>query len=90
MKMIVTLKDNVNEEDFLEKVNQVARRVDSDSKISNKQQQGEQDSMRFNGDYEFLSNFYEAPIIVNNIPYRNTEAAFQSFKLLDKSPIKFV
>ena len=41
--------------------------------------------MRFNGDYEFLSNFYEAPIIVNNIPYRNTEAAFQSFKLLDKS-----
>lgn len=36
MKMIVTLKDNVNEEDFLEKVNQVARRVDSDSKISKK------------------------------------------------------
>lgn len=36
MKMIVTLKDNVNEEDFLEKANQVARRVDSDSKISKK------------------------------------------------------
>ena len=36
MKMIVTLKDNVNEEDFLEKASQVARRVDSDSKISKK------------------------------------------------------
>lgn len=36
MKMIVTLKDNVNEENFLEKANQVARRVDSDSKISKK------------------------------------------------------
>ena len=36
MKMIVTLKDNVNEDGFLEKANQVARRVDSDSKISKK------------------------------------------------------
>lgn len=33
--------------------------------------------------YNFLDNFYEAPMIVNGIRYRNLEAVFQSFKTND-------
>lgn len=38
----------------------------------------------FSGDLDFLSNMYESPIIVNRISYSSLEAAFQSFKELDK------
>ncbi|WP_078598622.1 NADAR family protein [Evansella clarkii] len=34
----------------------------------------------FNGEYHFLSNFYESPIVYNGIKYRNAEAAFQAQK----------
>ena len=35
---------------------------------------------RFRGNYDFLSNFYEHPVTVNGITYRNSEAAFQAQK----------
>lgn len=38
----------------------------------------------FRGKYYFLSNFFEAPVIWDDITYRNNEAAFQSAKVLDK------
>lgn len=34
----------------------------------------------FRGKYFFLSNFYEAPVTYNGLPYRNNEAAFQAQK----------
>lgn len=34
----------------------------------------------FSGDYDFLSNFYEAPVTFNNILYGSSEAAFQAQK----------
>lgn len=34
----------------------------------------------FNGEFRFLSNFYNAPVLFNGIRYRNTEAAFQAQK----------
>lgn len=34
----------------------------------------------FSGEYEFLSNFYEAPIIYEDTKYRNAEAAYQAQK----------
>lgn len=37
----------------------------------------------FRGKYYFLSNFYEAPVIYENITYLNNEAAFQSAKITD-------
>ena len=40
---------------------------------------------RFDGEYRFLSNFYETPILYNGITYRNTEAAFQAQKCTDRA-----
>ena len=37
----------------------------------------------FRGNYYFLSNFYNCPIVFENIPYLNNEAAFQAQKVLD-------
>jgi len=37
----------------------------------------------FRGKYYFLSNFYEVPVIYENITYQNNEAAFQSAKVTD-------
>lgn len=38
---------------------------------------------RFDGDYAFLSNFYPAPLVFEDIPYLNAEAAYQSAKTLN-------
>jgi ribA/ribD-fused uncharacterized protein len=38
----------------------------------------------FKGKYEFLSNFYNAPVKYEGIFYLNNEAAFQSAKVLSK------
>lgn len=35
----------------------------------------------FTGEYAFLSNFYDAPVIYNGLKYKNNEAAFQAQKL---------
>lgn len=35
----------------------------------------------FRGEYFFLSNFYEAPIVYDGIRYENNEAAFQAQKV---------
>lgn len=37
----------------------------------------------FGGCYSFLSNFWECPLTVIGIPYRNSEAAYQAGKTLD-------
>lgn len=37
----------------------------------------------FRGNYYFLSNFFDCPIVFENIPYLNNEAAFQAQKVLD-------
>ena len=37
----------------------------------------------FKGKYFFLSNFYQAPVCIDGIMYRNNEAAFQSMKTTD-------
>lgn len=37
----------------------------------------------FRGEYDFLSNFYEAEITYDGITYKNSEAAFQAGKCLD-------
>lgn len=37
---------------------------------------------RFRGEYDFLSNFYEAPVTWEGLTYRNSEAAFQAGKVL--------
>ena len=37
----------------------------------------------FRGEYYFLSNFYNAPIIYKGISYQNSEAAFQAQKCLN-------
>lgn len=37
----------------------------------------------FRGDYYFLSNFYEAPVAVYGLTYRNNEAAFQAQKTFE-------
>lgn len=39
----------------------------------------------FRGDYFFLSNFYETPVVCQGIEYRNNEAAFQAQKTLNMS-----
>ena len=36
----------------------------------------------FRGTYNFLSNFYETPVTVYGVTYKNNEAAFQSQKCL--------
>lgn len=35
---------------------------------------------RFTGDYYFLSNFYNAPVLYSGLLFQNAEAAFQSAK----------
>ena len=35
---------------------------------------------KFDGEYAFLSNFYDTPVVYNGITYKNTEAAFQAQK----------
>ena len=37
----------------------------------------------FKGKYFFLSNFYDAFVVYNGVPYNNNEAAFQSQKCID-------
>lgn len=37
----------------------------------------------FRGEYNFLSNFYEAPVEVYGLKYQNSEAAFQAQKTLN-------
>ncbi|MCC8098290.1 MAG: NADAR domain-containing protein [Eubacterium sp.] len=39
---------------------------------------------RFRDEYDFLSNFYEAPVNYRGITYQNNEAAFQAQKTLDE------
>lgn len=39
----------------------------------------------FRGYFEFLSNFYEAPVLYDGIQYGSSEAAFQAAKTLDYS-----
>jgi ribA/ribD-fused uncharacterized protein len=39
----------------------------------------------FRGQYDFLSNFYENPVTVNGITYRNSEAAFQAQKCPERA-----
>jgi ribA/ribD-fused uncharacterized protein len=36
---------------------------------------------RFKGKYRFLSNFYENPILYDELWYKNAESAFQSHKI---------
>lgn len=51
------------------------------SKVSeNKKPECEEKILSFRGNYFFLSNFYDAPIIYEGISYHNTEAAFQAQK----------
>ena len=38
---------------------------------------------RFNGEYRFLSNFYDAPLVVGDITYPTVEHAYQAAKSLD-------
>ena len=37
----------------------------------------------FDGEYEFLSNFYEVPVMYDGVQYGSSEAAFQAAKTLD-------
>ena len=37
----------------------------------------------FEGEYDFLSNFYNCPVTYKGITYRNSEAAFQAQKVTD-------
>ena len=37
----------------------------------------------FSGEYEFLSNFYNSPVLYNGLLFKNSEAAFHAQKTLD-------
>lgn len=39
----------------------------------------------FNGQYRFLSNFWDAPVMFDGMLFQNNEAAFQAAKCLDKT-----
>ena len=43
----------------------------------------------FDGEYDFLSNFYECPILWKGNLYRNSESIQQSYKTLDNVPFDF-
>lgn len=43
------------------------------------------DIKEFRGEYYFLSNFYNAEIIYENICYQNNEAAFQAMKCPERA-----
>lgn len=40
---------------------------------------------RFRGEYFFLCNFYEVPVVYKGLTYQNNEAAFQAQKTLDEN-----
>ena len=40
---------------------------------------------KFRGDYEFLSNYYEVPVLYDGLQYGSSEAAFQAAKTLDQA-----
>lgn len=42
----------------------------------------------FSNQYEFMSNFYNAPVTYDGLTYRNNEAAFQAQKLVNKEERK--
>ena len=42
----------------------------------------------FSNQYEFMSNFYNAPVTYDGLTYRNNEAAFQAHKLANKEERK--
>lgn len=42
----------------------------------------------FRGEYFFLSNFYNVPVIYDDIPYLNSEAAYQAQKVVNKEERK--
>jgi len=39
----------------------------------------------FDGEYAFLSNFYECEVTYNGLSYKNSEAAFHAQKTLDET-----
>ena len=43
---------------------------------------------KFDGEYAFLSNFYECPITYNGLTYTNSEAAFHAQKTLNEQERK--
>ena len=43
---------------------------------------------KFDGEYAFLSNFYECPITYDGITYTNSEAAFHAHKTLNEEERK--
>ena len=43
----------------------------------------------FDGESDFLSNFYECPILWKGNLYRNSESIYQSYKTLDNVPFDF-
>ena len=43
----------------------------------------------FDGEYDFLSNFYECPILWKGNLYRNSESIYQSYNTLDNVPFDF-
>ena len=43
----------------------------------------------FDGEYDFLSNFYECPILWKGNLYRNSESIYQSYKTLNNVPFDF-
>jgi len=45
---------------------------------------------KFNGEYRFLSNFFESPQIVNGIKYRCNENYFQAMKIIDVDVHKII
>ena len=42
---------------------------------------------RFDGEYSFLSNFYECPIIWEGKLYKNSESIYQSYKSIE--PVQY-
>ena len=42
----------------------------------------------FSNQYEFMSNFYNAPVTYDGLTYRNNEAAFQAQKIANKEERK--
>ena len=44
---------------------------------------------RFDGEYFFLSNFYQCPVTYDGIAYGSSEAAFQAQKTLDIEKRKY-
>lgn len=44
----------------------------------------------FDGEYAFLSNFYEAPIVVNGVTYPTNEHFFQAMKTEDETMQKMI